>query len=140
LLDALGSGLENDLQGELNLTGSGDGFGNASGIDISQCGGDERSVHRTAEIGAIQDVEELRSELQVMLLAEVNVLLEGKVHRQDTRHLQGIPSQIAQISGAAGTRACDAGLVATLKNLKLRGIEVKVGIAAISQDRTAVAP
>ncbi len=90
--------LEDQLQRELDLAGTGIGVVDASGVGVSDCRGDEGLPSLLgggpAEIGAIEYVEELRSKLQIVLLSEVDVLQEGEVRRQNAGHFNGIPTQI----------------------------------------------
>ncbi len=77
--------LEDQLQRELDLAGTGIGVVDASGVGVSDgrageglpslCGG------WSAEIGAIEYVEELRPELQVIVFSKVDVLKEREVRR-----------------------------------------------------------
>jgi len=90
--------LEDQLQRELDLAGRGNGIGDESGVGVSDCRGDEGLPSLfpggPAEIGAIEYVEELRPELQVIVFSKVDVLQEREVGRENAGHFNGIPTQI----------------------------------------------
>ena len=90
--------LKDKLQRELDLAGTGNGVVDASGVGVSDGRGDEGLPSLcggwSAEIGAIEYVEELRSKLQIVVLSEMDVLQEGEVGRQNAGHFNGIPTQI----------------------------------------------
>src|SRR3990172_8648394 len=93
--------LEGEPQSKLNLPRTGPGRPNLSNVGIHPersaaelkgiCGGN-------AEIGAIEQVEELRSELQPVFFRQLKALVQRKIYRRHARTNQGVPTEVSEPS------------------------------------------
>ena len=98
-----------------------------SGTGDRPAGGaaEDTAIHGP-EVGAVEEVEELRPELKLHPFHQICVLEQGKVKGGDPRADQGI--------------ACHIAVEARILNDKGRGIEVFVRVPAVTQDRVVAGP
>src|SRR5215470_4766256 len=82
--------LEFYLRDHLNLPRSGDGAGDGAACRRSQV------EVRQREIGLVQDVESFATNLQLDLLVEVEILVDGEVHRLQAGSAQDVGARVTE--------------------------------------------
>src|SRR5579859_5654811 len=84
-----------ELQSELELARGGRGIGDQSRGRGNGAGLRERGGQRQAEVGPVQDIEELGAELQVGALAHAKILKQRGIEREQARAFDDVASGIA---------------------------------------------
>ncbi len=117
--------LEEDLQGQLDLTRRGGGLCDSSRIAPDRRAGPRKQPRtRTPKVGPVEHVEELGSELHLGSFSHEHLLDQGEIELSHSRNPQGVASQLA-----VKTRGC---------SLELRRIIVFGGLSSIAQDGVLV--